>query len=196
MAELAGSVDPAAIRGLVEAVLIRFAGARTDLSAIPSVDIAIDSSRTSSSSSSDQTLPPYCSPSASIRMAARFGPLSGSNTSVTTRSSWRASRPTVRRSRVRFSVVALVVYVGLIYLTYLGFKRTPTGFIPQQDKGYLILTVGAEIGGDLVYRQRVGVTHAVTEVPEAFTPVLASAAIIGERNRASAARVRSRSTRW
>jgi hypothetical protein len=49
----------------------------TSASTVPSVDIWIDSSRTSSSSSWAQTLPPYCSPSASIRMAARFGPLSG-----------------------------------------------------------------------------------------------------------------------
>jgi hydrophobe/amphiphile efflux-1 (HAE1) family protein len=45
------------------------------------------------------------------------------------------------RRVVRFSVIALFVYVGLIYLTYLGFKRTPTGFIPPQDSGYLIATL-------------------------------------------------------
>jgi hydrophobe/amphiphile efflux-1 (HAE1) family protein len=44
----------------------------------------------------------------------------------------------VARRVVRFSVVALVVYLGLIYLTYLGFHNTPTGFIPPQDSGYLI----------------------------------------------------------
>lgn len=43
-------------------------------STVPSVDISSESWRTSSSSSSDQILPPYCSPSASIRIAARFGP--------------------------------------------------------------------------------------------------------------------------
>jgi len=39
---------------------------------------------------------------------------------------------------VRFGVVAIVVYLGLIFLTYEGFRRTPTGFIPNQDSGYLI----------------------------------------------------------
>ncbi len=39
---------------------------------------------------------------------------------------------------VRLSVVVLAVYVGLIALTYLGFKTVPLGFIPQQDQGYLI----------------------------------------------------------
>src|SRR2546422_165958 len=38
---------------------------------------------------------------------------------------------------VRFSSAALVVYLGLLGLTYFEFKRVPTGFIPPQDKGYL-----------------------------------------------------------
>ena len=32
----------------------------------------------------------------------------------------------------------LVVYAGLIGLTGWQFQRTPTGFIPEQDQGYLI----------------------------------------------------------
>src|SRR5208282_2261150 len=32
-------------------------------------------------------------------------------------------------------------YAGLLGLTYWQFQRTPTGFIPQQDKGYLLLNV-------------------------------------------------------
>ena len=35
----------------------------------------------------------------------------------------------------------LVVYGGLLGLTYWQFIARPTGFIPQQDKGYLILNV-------------------------------------------------------
>jgi multidrug efflux pump subunit AcrB len=42
---------------------------------------------------------------------------------------------------LRVSVVVLVVYGGLLVLTYYGFTRTPTGFIPQQDKGYLLVNV-------------------------------------------------------
>ena len=42
---------------------------------------------------------------------------------------------------LRLSVVVLIVYAGLLGLTYWQFYRTPTGFIPQQDKGYLILNV-------------------------------------------------------
>jgi multidrug efflux pump len=42
---------------------------------------------------------------------------------------------------LRGTVLALLVYVGLLGLTYLRFKQTPTGFIPDQDKGYLLVTV-------------------------------------------------------
>ena len=39
---------------------------------------------------------------------------------------------------VRARGVALLVYGGLIALTYVSFARTPTGFIPPQDKQYLV----------------------------------------------------------
>jgi multidrug efflux pump len=35
----------------------------------------------------------------------------------------------------------LLVYGGLLYLTYFSFTRVPTGFIPSQDKGYLLVDV-------------------------------------------------------
>jgi len=39
---------------------------------------------------------------------------------------------------LRSSVIALVVYAGLVGLTILGFSRVPAGFVPTQDKGYLV----------------------------------------------------------
>src|SRR6202011_3096737 len=42
---------------------------------------------------------------------------------------------------LRVSFIALLVYGGLLALTYWEFNRAPTGFIPQQDKGYLLLNV-------------------------------------------------------
>ena len=39
---------------------------------------------------------------------------------------------------VRAGGIALFIYGGLIALTYIGFARTPTGFIPPQDKQYLV----------------------------------------------------------
>ena len=34
-----------------------------------------------------------------------------------------------------------MIYGGLLYLTYVGFVSTPTGFIPSQDMGYLLANV-------------------------------------------------------
>src|SRR5262249_48884406 len=42
---------------------------------------------------------------------------------------------------VRFAVVVLIVYVVLASLTYYSFTRTPTGYVPSQDKGYLLVSV-------------------------------------------------------
>jgi multidrug efflux pump len=44
---------------------------------------------------------------------------------------------TVRRV-IRGSSVALLVYAGFIVLTWFGFANTPTGFVPAQDKQYLV----------------------------------------------------------
>ncbi|MHB1421922.1 MAG: efflux RND transporter permease subunit [Gemmataceae bacterium] len=42
---------------------------------------------------------------------------------------------------LRVSLLVLLVYGGLLVLTWWGFTATPTGFIPQQDKGYLLVNV-------------------------------------------------------
>jgi multidrug efflux pump len=42
---------------------------------------------------------------------------------------------------LRVSLLVLAVYAGLLVLTYVEFNRVPTGFVPQQDKGYLLLNV-------------------------------------------------------
>ncbi len=39
---------------------------------------------------------------------------------------------------IRSSGIALLVYAGLMVLTWFGFAATPTGFVPSQDKQYLV----------------------------------------------------------
>jgi multidrug efflux pump len=39
---------------------------------------------------------------------------------------------------LRSGVIAVSVYAGLIALTIVGFSRVPAGFVPTQDKGYLV----------------------------------------------------------
>ena len=50
---------------------------------------------------------------------------------------------------LRLSVIMLVIYGGLIGLTYLGFKTVPIGFIPEQDKGYLVVNAQLPDGASL-----------------------------------------------
>lgn len=42
---------------------------------------------------------------------------------------------------LRLSVIVLLLYAGLLALTYYAYPRVPTGFIPNQDKGYLLVNL-------------------------------------------------------
>ncbi|MBI1776098.1 MAG: multidrug efflux RND transporter permease subunit [Proteobacteria bacterium] len=53
------------------------------------------------------------------------------------------------RRLLRLSALALAVYAGLIGLTIWQFGRAPTGFIPQQDQGYLITVLQLPPGSSL-----------------------------------------------
>lgn len=53
------------------------------------------------------------------------------------------------RRLIRISAVVLVVYAGLVGLTAWQFSRAPTGFIPEQDQGYLINVVQLPPGASL-----------------------------------------------
>jgi multidrug efflux pump len=50
---------------------------------------------------------------------------------------------------LRVSFIALLVYGGLMGLTYYGFQVVPVGFIPEQDKGYLVLNAQLPDGAAL-----------------------------------------------
>jgi hydrophobe/amphiphile efflux-1 (HAE1) family protein len=59
------------------------------------------------------------------------------------------------RRLIRGSVLVLVVYVGLIATAGFQFWRTPTGFIPEQDQGYLINVVQLPPGSSLERTEKV-----------------------------------------
>ncbi len=42
---------------------------------------------------------------------------------------------------LRGAAIAMLVYAGLLGLTYFGFIKVPMGFIPQQDKGYALINI-------------------------------------------------------
>lgn len=78
------------------------------------------------------------------------------------------------RGLLRIAVVPLVIYGGLLVLTWLGFRTVPSGFVPGQDKGYLIVAAQLPDGASLDRTERVmddaaqaalkipGVTNAIS----------------------------------
>jgi hydrophobe/amphiphile efflux-1 (HAE1) family protein/NodT family efflux transporter outer membrane factor (OMF) lipoprotein len=71
---------------------------------------------------------------------------------------------------LRKSVIALILYAGLVYLTGWSFTKVPSGFVPTQDKQYLVafaqLPDGASLDRtDAVMRQmgEIGMKHPGVE---------------------------------
>src|SRR6516225_8042428 len=63
---------------------------------------------------------------------------------------------------LRLSAVVLLVYVGLIGLTGFGFTRVPSGFVPNQDRGYLVANIQLPDSASL--ERTVDVTDAVEKI--------------------------------
>jgi multidrug efflux pump len=53
------------------------------------------------------------------------------------------------RWALRLSFLVLILYGGLLYQTQRYFEETPTGFIPAQDKGYLLVNLRLPDGASL-----------------------------------------------
>lgn len=68
---------------------------------------------------------------------------------------------------IRLSGIMLLLYGLMIYSTWYGFAVVPKGFIPQQDKGYLILNAQLPDGASLERTEAVmrKLTSAVKEIP-------------------------------
>jgi multidrug efflux pump len=79
---------------------------------------------------------------------------------------------------VRGTAVALLVYVGLLGLTYFGFTVVPTGFVPQQDKGYLL--VNAQLPDSASLERTLAVTRRMEEIALAVPGVKHTVAIAGQ----------------
>jgi hydrophobe/amphiphile efflux-1 (HAE1) family protein len=56
---------------------------------------------------------------------------------------------------LRVTVLALLVYAGLLALTYWEFNRVPSGFVPEQDKGYFMLNVQLPDSASVARTERV-----------------------------------------
>jgi multidrug efflux pump len=63
---------------------------------------------------------------------------------------------------LRLSFIVLIIYVGLIGLTGYSFSRIPTGFIPIQDKGYVLANI--QLPDSAALERTVEVTAAVEQI--------------------------------
>ncbi len=72
------------------------------------------------------------------------------------------------RRLLRVSMLMLVIYAGLVALTAVEFARTPTGFIPQQDQGYLITVYQLPPGASVTRTDEVvrRATSLLMDMPE------------------------------
>ena len=55
---------------------------------------------------------------------------------------------------LRLSLIVLLIYGGLLYSTYFVMTKVPTGFIPNQDKGYLLVDIRLPDSASLERTQR------------------------------------------
>ena len=74
--------------------------------------------------------------------------------------------------RVRWAIV--VLFVGLLGLTYLVYTRVPQAFVPEEDAGYFITVVQAPAGASLEYTTNVAsqaekILMSVPEVESVFS---------------------------
>jgi multidrug efflux pump len=63
---------------------------------------------------------------------------------------------------LRLSAIVLLIYVGLIGLTGFGFTQVPGGFVPPQDKGYLLTNIQLPDAASL--ERTLDVTGAVEKI--------------------------------
>src|SRR6202171_1229212 len=55
------------------------------------------------------------------------------------------------RALIRLRAVVVIVFVALLAATYWIYTRVPTGFVPEEDQGYLVVIVQAPPGASLEY---------------------------------------------
>jgi multidrug efflux pump len=74
---------------------------------------------------------------------------------------------TLRHVVLRHCGISLLLYVGLIGLTWLGFQKVPGGFIPSQDKGNIFCYMQLPDGASLQRTEAVSrrVAKLVREIP-------------------------------
>src|SRR5205085_730453 len=59
------------------------------------------------------------------------------------------------RGFLRFRLIAVILFLIGLGLTYVVFQRVPRGFVPNEDQGYFIIAVQSPSGASLEYTQAI-----------------------------------------
>jgi nitrite reductase/ring-hydroxylating ferredoxin subunit/uncharacterized membrane protein len=107
-------------------------------------------------------------------LALGVGLLGAAASAVTGLTDWSETRGRARREGLLHGLlnIAATAFTFAAYVQRLNSSRASGRACAWT--GYTIALGSAYLGGDLVYGQRIGVTHAVTDQPEPFTAVAAS----------------------
>jgi HAE1 family hydrophobic/amphiphilic exporter-1 len=75
---------------------------------------------------------------------------------------------TLLHHMLEYKLAMVTLFLAGLGLTYLVFKRVPTGFVPDEDQGWLIVLIQAPPGASLEYTKGIGkqVTDLLGHVPE------------------------------
>jgi hydrophobic/amphiphilic exporter-1 (mainly G- bacteria), HAE1 family len=71
---------------------------------------------------------------------------------------------------LQYKLAMMVLFFAGLGLTYFVFTRVPTGFVPDEDQGYIIIVMQAPSGASLEYTKAIGtqVTGLVSGEPEVW----------------------------
>ena len=77
------------------------------------------------------------------------------------------------RRLIRWRALVALVFVAALALTYVVYGKVPSGFVPSEDQGYLIVIVQAPEGASLDYtigiqKQAETILKTITEVDSTF----------------------------
>jgi HAE1 family hydrophobic/amphiphilic exporter-1 len=67
------------------------------------------------------------------------------------------------RALIRVRAIVVLVFLGLIWCTYWVYVHVPTGFVPEEDQGYIICLVQSPTGASLDYT-----TNIMKQVEQVF----------------------------
>jgi len=79
---------------------------------------------------------------------------------------------------LRVSFLVIAVYGGLLALTYIGFEKAPKGFIPAQDKGYLLVNV--QLPDSASVQRTIDVMRHIEEITRKTPGVRHTVAVAGQ----------------